>query len=117
MKAITHAGIFHADDVFAAAYLMLHKNTEIKIIRRDPTPEELTNPNVIVFDIGGQFNTGLNNFDHHQWENKPSRGEGEIPPSSSGLVFDRKKSFANEEIRFRMAKSSFGRRLLKTRRV
>ena len=64
---ITHPGAAHADDVLSAAYLIATGRVDT-IERRSPTPEELSDPDVIVFDIGGQFDQVLNNFDHHQFD-------------------------------------------------
>lgn len=55
-KALTHAGVFHADDVFSAALLKI-VNPEIKIERSFTVPEDYDG---LVFDIG------LGEYDHHQ---------------------------------------------------
>lgn len=52
--AYTHAGQFHADDVFSSALLRMI-NPDIKIIRTFNPPEDA----VIVFDVGG------GEYDHH----------------------------------------------------
>lgn len=56
IKAFTHSGIFHADDVMSSAFLKL-LNPEIKIERGFKVPD---NYDGIVFDIG------FGKFDHHQ---------------------------------------------------
>lgn len=58
-KALTHGGVFHADDVFSAALLtLLNPDIEIKrVIKVDPQSIE---DDTIVFDIG------FGKFDHHQ---------------------------------------------------
>lgn len=57
-KGLTHAGVFHADDVFSSALLKL-LNPEIQIKRVFKVEESLSS-DTIVFDIGdGQY-------DHHQ---------------------------------------------------
>lgn len=54
-KAFTHAGNFHADDVFSGAFLQL-LNPDIRIERGFNPPKDYEG---IVFDIGGGA------FDHH----------------------------------------------------
>lgn len=74
-RAFTHSGIFHADDVFASAFLKLIF-PGIDIQRGSQVPE---NYNGIVFDIG------RGKFDHHQ-EDKEYRGNG-VPYASFGLLW------------------------------
>lgn len=74
-KAFTHAGIFHADDVFSAA-LLTYLYPEIEIERGVVAPEYYDG---IVFDIG------LGEFDHHQLE-KEIRQNG-IPYAAFGLLW------------------------------
>lgn len=54
--ALTHAGKFHADDVFSAAFLKL-LNPKLRVVRVTEVPEGFEG---IVFDIG------RGEFDHHQ---------------------------------------------------
>lgn len=55
--AYTHSGVFHADDVFASAFLrILNPSVEVKRVPR--VPDE----NVFAFDIGN------GRYDHHQSE-------------------------------------------------
>ena len=77
MTAFTHGGIFHADDVFASALLVLF-NPEIEIQRGFKVPENFEG---IVYDIGG------GEFDHH-FEGAPVRPNG-VPYSSFGLLWER----------------------------
>lgn len=75
-RAFTHNGVFHADDVFSSALLMLI-NPEIVIKRGSTVPE---NYDGIVFDIGsGQF-------DHHQ-ASRRVRGNG-VPYAAFGLLWE-----------------------------
>jgi len=74
-KAFTHAGIFHADDVFASALLKI-LYPEIEIIRGFQVPNEDID---VVFDIGGGV------FDHHQ-PNAPTRTDG-TPFAAFGLLW------------------------------
>lgn len=55
---ITHAGVFHADDVFSAAFLQI-LNPEIEIRRVMRAPDGVSD-DTIVFDIG------FGRYDHHQ---------------------------------------------------
>ena len=59
-KALTHAGIFHADDVFAAAVLEL-VFPDIIIERAKTVPDHYDG---LIFDIGA------GKYDHHQGEKK-----------------------------------------------
>lgn len=56
MRALTHGGTFHADDVFSAALLTI-VYPDITIERRNTVSDDFDG---IVFDIGG------GRFDHHQ---------------------------------------------------
>lgn len=73
--AITHPGKFHADDVFASAFLKL-LNRNIEILRTSSIPKTF---NGIVFDIG------YGEFDHHQ-KNNEVRPNG-IPYASFGKLW------------------------------
>lgn len=77
-KGITHAGKFHADDVFSAALLRI-LNPEIVIERVFRVPENKS-PDTIVFDIG------LGKFDHHQAD-KEYRSDGVTPYAAFGLLW------------------------------
>jgi uncharacterized UPF0160 family protein len=62
---IVHGGIFHADDAMAVAALRILLG-DLPVSRRNPTPEELLDPSVLVVDVGGQLDPLRGNFDHHQ---------------------------------------------------
>ena len=65
-KVITHGGIFHADEVFAIALIHEVYGNDIPVERtRTISAEDFGNPNVWIVDVGGQFDTTLNNLDHH----------------------------------------------------
>jgi uncharacterized UPF0160 family protein len=64
-RIITHPGVFHADDAFAVAILFTLVG-KLPVERRDPTPEELDDPTVIVVDVGGRFDVRTMCYDHHQ---------------------------------------------------
>ena len=73
--ALTHAGIFHADDVFAAAILKM-VFLDIRFIRSNQVPPDF---NGIVFDVGG------GEFDHHTGDKK-IRANG-MPYAAFGLIW------------------------------
>ncbi|SFR91750.1 MYG1 family protein [Anaeromicropila populeti] len=75
-KGFTHAGKFHADDVFSSALLTM-LNPEIKIERGFEVPEAFDG---IVFDIG------MGEFDHHQQERRVR--ENGIPYAAFGLLWE-----------------------------
>jgi len=68
---ITHPGDAHADDVLSVGLALtalggVGNLNEVRVVRRDPTPEELEDPAVLVLDVGGRHEPALGNFDHHQ---------------------------------------------------
>ena len=73
----THGGVFHADDVFATALLML-VNPKIHITRGFSVPEGFAG---IVYDIGG------GEFDHHQKDSRVR--ENGVPYAAFGLLWER----------------------------
>jgi len=68
MRIVTHAGPAHRDEFIAISLLLFEKNPIAKIERKNPTEEELQDPNVYVVDVGKKYEPELNNFDHHQFE-------------------------------------------------
>lgn len=88
---ITHPGVFHADDVVAAAILNRRAKRmggSIKVERRIPTPEEINDDAIIVFDVGGEYNVKTNTFDHHQRGGAGARWDDDgAPYSSAGLIW------------------------------
>lgn len=76
-NAITHAGTFHADEVFAS--IILSKIIDNLVITRvSEVPEDIDDK--IVYDIGG------GKFDHHQLGGNGQREDG-ILYSSCGLIW------------------------------
>ena len=73
--AFTHGGIFHADDVFAAALLRI-AYPEILIERGNQVPEHYDG---LIFDIG------RGRYDHHQQDRKVR--ENGVPYASFGLLW------------------------------
>ena len=74
-NGFTHAGKFHADDVFATALLQILR-PDIKITRGFVVPDDFDG---IVYDIG------FGMFDHHQ-EPRETRPNG-IPYAAFGLLW------------------------------
>jgi len=62
---LTHPGGAHKDDLLACA-LLAHRHG-VPIVRREPTPEELADPRVVVVDVGLEHAPERSNFDHHQF--------------------------------------------------
>lgn len=66
MKAIvTHPGSAHKDDLLACCLLVARH--PVPISRRDPSEEDLRDPEVAVVDVGGRHEPEFKNFDHHQF--------------------------------------------------
>jgi len=83
---IVHAGTSHLDEVMAVAIVMAMKAMDNGgrvekefIYRRDPTQEEISDPDVAVIDVGWEHDPDHLCFDHHQFQ----RGTKE---SAMGLV-------------------------------
>ncbi len=62
---VTHPGPAHRDE-FVAVCLILAKWPGLSIARREPSAEDTDDPNVLVVDVGGQFDPVQGNLDHHQ---------------------------------------------------
>ena len=66
MKAIvTHPGSAHKDD-FLACCLLISRHV-VPVSRRDPSEEDLADPEIAVVDVGGEHDPEKGNFDHHQF--------------------------------------------------
>lgn len=67
---VTHPGDAHRDEMMAVGILAhagkIGPLTEL--VRRDPTEEELLDPEVACVDIGNAYDPVLGNFDHHQMD-------------------------------------------------
>lgn len=86
MIAVTHDGIFHADDVLAAAILKIcYPKVHFIRTRQQPFPDC-----DVLFDVGLEYD-GVGKFDHHQ-KDKPLREDG-TPYSSAGLLWEHKGMF------------------------
>ena len=62
---VTHPGGAHKDDFLACSVIL--SKFPVSIFRRDPTEEELADPEIAVVDIGNHYDPNLNNYDHHQF--------------------------------------------------
>lgn len=62
---VTHPGGAHKDD-FLACCLLIHQH-KVSVRRKEPTPEELADPEIIVVDVGHEHDPAKGNFDHHQF--------------------------------------------------
>ena len=66
-KIVTHAGAAHRDDLLSCCFaLALHPEIN-SVERRDPTPDEIADPDVLVLDVGGVYDAPSSDFDHHQF--------------------------------------------------
>lgn len=83
---VTHAGMFHADDVFSYALLNLLNNTQENPakyhLERVNNAVDIPENADIVFDIGG------GKFDHHQDLNQFHEDKSNTPYASFGLLWD-----------------------------
>ena len=77
---LTHPGGAHKDDLLAVCVLVAKHGAPV--VRRDPTAEELANPEIAVVDIGGSHNPALSNFDHHHFD------RDHAPTCALSLVLD-----------------------------
>lgn len=71
INILTHNGTFHSDEVFASALItfFMAKNKKVRICRSRKEQHIklfLANKNSFTIDIGGEYQTQLRNFDHHQ---------------------------------------------------
>jgi hypothetical protein len=61
---LTHPGGAHKDEFLACSVLLaLHP---VPLVRREPVPGDLANPDICVNDVGHVHDPARNNFDHHQ---------------------------------------------------
>ena len=89
----THDGMFHSDDVFAVAALliMLDGAPVVTNIMRTRETEAIVKADFVV-DVGGEYSAEKNRFDHHQIGGAGAR-ENTVPYASFGLVW---KKFGTE---------------------
>ena len=77
-NCITHSGTFHADDVFASAFLELYLG-DVSIYRTNNVDMSLVNEGTMIYDVG------RGKFDHHQTD--ALKRENGIPYCSLGLLW------------------------------
>jgi uncharacterized UPF0160 family protein len=82
---VTHNGNFHADDVFSVAALKSIFSSVTLIRTRDL---EIIAKADIVIDVGGEYDSTTDRFDHHQRGGAGARENG-IPYSSFGLMWQK----------------------------
>ncbi len=80
-NAITHAGIFHADEVFAT-YILSKVIDNFKLARVNEVPENFEG---IIYDIGRINDRKKKIFDHHQIEGAGERNG--VKYASAGLIW------------------------------
>lgn len=81
---ITHDGKFHADDVFAAAALLIFLKGGAKVVRTRDCSKIARGDYVV--DVGDEYDAARNRFDHHRKEGAGARANG-IPYAAFGLVW------------------------------
>lgn len=62
---VTHPGGAHKDELLAACLLIAESSAPI--LRREPTEEDLQDPNIAVLDVGARHEPERLNFDHHHF--------------------------------------------------
>lgn len=83
MRLVTHAGKFHADDIWAVSVLnILFPECELSRTR-DPAMIEAAD---FAIDVGGIWDPAHGRFDHHQKDFNATRPTG-VPYASAGLVW------------------------------
>ena len=82
---VTHSSGFHTDDIFAVATLFLVLGEEnVSVIRSRDI--DIIEKGDYVVDVGGVYDPGKNQFDHHQIGGAGKRSN-EIPYASFGLIW------------------------------
>jgi len=63
----THSGAFHSDEISALACAIEFWNLDPDDISRvrEASVDDLSNPNIVFIDIGGNYSVEHGNFDHH----------------------------------------------------
>jgi len=68
---VIHGGMAHEDELLGAALILAKVGTDVRLERRDPTPEEMADPTVVKLDIGKQYVPESSALDHHQSKDLP----------------------------------------------
>jgi hypothetical protein len=69
-KIVTHPGSAHKDD-FLSVSVLLATLKQAEVFRREPTDEDLADPETYVVDVGLELAPERHNFDHHQDRSLP----------------------------------------------
>lgn len=77
---LTHPGGAHKDDLLAVAVLIAEHGAPV--VRRNPTEDDLNNPETAVVDIGGSHDPSRHNYDHHHFPREHA------PTCALSLVLD-----------------------------
>jgi uncharacterized UPF0160 family protein len=86
IRALTHSGYFHADEVTAYGILCLADGGFAHAFTRTRDPAMIEQAE-IVFDVGGVYEPGIGRYDHHMpRERAPKRDDGSLY-SSAGLIW------------------------------
>lgn len=64
-KIVVHPGSAHRDD-FLAVSVLLATLDPVEVFRREPTGDDLVDPDIFVVDVGMTYDPPRRNFDHHQ---------------------------------------------------
>ena len=69
-KIVAHPGSAHKDD-FLSVSVLLATLKQAEVFRREPTKEDLNDPDTYVVDVGLELSSERHNFDHHQDRSLP----------------------------------------------
>ncbi len=69
-KIVVHPGSAHKDD-FLSVSVLLATLKQAEVFRREPTEEDLNDPDTYVVDVGMELRPERHNFDHHQDRSLP----------------------------------------------
>ena len=69
-KIVAHPGSAHKDD-FLSVSVLLATLKQAEVFRREPTEEDLNDPDTYVVDVGLELSSERHNFDHHQDRSLP----------------------------------------------
>jgi uncharacterized UPF0160 family protein len=72
IRVVVHDGIFHSDEVFAIALMKIFINAEIDVIRTRLIEGFINDDEIMLIDVGGEYNQSKLNFDHHQDKDLPA---------------------------------------------
>lgn len=88
-NAVTHTAPHHADEVFATAILSVMRETRVFRTRDTILINNIKkgdSEEVMVYDVGGEYDSERRWFDHHQKSFEECRSDG-IKYSSAGLIW------------------------------